>query len=168
MIRIVVNHDVVAVPQPVADIIVVERRDAPVVIVEEKPLAIPAPKAPHVAAADTAGEAPMFEGAIQAKPLIIPPHVVPNPLVVPGVNVRSLRMAGSVIKRSYRPFCTLFWTHLRLLLDACRFLLLRPGWRSRPHGRRTVRRNVPASDFPAPTSLVRFAASSSILRRCRK
>lgn len=97
MIRIVIDHDRIGIPEPVVDIRIVIRRNTEIETIEPESLAIPSPQPEDMAASEPAGKTPMFPGTIQMVMRIIAAGIVPDPLVV-RVNVRSLRMSCFVRK----------------------------------------------------------------------
>ena len=65
VIGIVVQHDVIAVPQPIVGVVVVVRRDAPVKAAEPEAVAASAFDAINVVAANYAAEAAVFPGMVK-------------------------------------------------------------------------------------------------------
>ena len=137
MLGIVVDHDIVAVPEPVAAVIVVSREEAEEEVPEAEPLTVAAAQAVDVAAADSAGETPVrprLRDAVAA----VRPIGVAYPLIVPDIHVRKIRMAG-LIDEVPRPADLRLLRLLRRLLGprAARVLLRltttivdrRRGWR---------------------------------------
>ena len=95
MIWIFVDHDGVAVPVPVVDVVIVVGRDAKVKIVEPEAVAIAASKAVFMTAPKTAGETTVFPGTIDVIVLVAAAGIVTDPMVV-VVDVRGLRMIGMI------------------------------------------------------------------------
>src|ERR1700722_4800573 len=139
MVRVVVDHDLVGAPLPVAAEAVVSRGHVKIETAEPEALAVAAFDAPHVALADASGEAAMLPGMIKVVVGIIAAGIVAYPLVV-GVNVRSFGVAGPV---------GIFWSLWR-----CTVL-----WR--PRRSRTARGDVPSADAVSRrTSFVFFLCES--------
>ena len=97
MVRIVIDNDIVAVPQPViaeADVI---RGNAEIEAAEPESVRTAAPEMPNVTATEAAGKAAVLPGMIEVVVRIIGAGVVANPLAV-SVDVRCIGMAGLVVK----------------------------------------------------------------------
>src|SRR5579859_3064576 len=126
MVRVIVDHDVVAIPEPVIGVVVIGGRNAEVE--PAKPEAIPAAAldAELVTPADAARKAAMLPRMIEMKAGIITARFVPDPLIV-RVNVGSVRMPRFVIE------CAIWLRGMPLA----------------PNGRRAMRRNVAAALTPA-------------------
>ena len=95
MVWIFVNHDGVAVPIPVVDVVIVVGRDAEVKIVEPEAVAIAASKAVFMTAPKTAGETAVFPGTIDVIVLVAAAGFMTDPSVV-MMNVRGLGMIGMI------------------------------------------------------------------------
>jgi hypothetical protein len=91
MVRVVIDHDVVATPIPVATKSYVKGGDAEVRTVEPKPARASTLQPPTVACADAKGKPPVFPGMIEVVVGVAAPGVMSNPRAV-GVNVRSVGM----------------------------------------------------------------------------
>jgi hypothetical protein len=88
MIRIGIEHDVVAIPQPVAHVVVIVRRHLEEVPADVEPVAPAAAQAPDVRSSNWSLKAPMRPRLIEMVVRIIAPRVVPYPAVILRVNVR--------------------------------------------------------------------------------
>ena len=140
MIGVVVDYDLVVIPVPVPCVAEIERSNAEVEAVKPKAVGTASANAPDVAASEAAGEASMFEGAVEVVASVIPPGVVSNPLAV-VVNVRGFGVAGLItIGGSWRGF--LVWGGFL----AGRSSLLRSSSHGAVRRRRTVGRDVSATD----------------------
>ena len=93
MIRVVVNHDLIARPVPVADDGVIVGENAPVKVVEPEAFAISALKVEYVLGTDASREVTMRPRVIQVEPGVVASRVVADPFVVTGVHVRDFRMS---------------------------------------------------------------------------
>jgi len=95
MVRVCVDHDLVAVPEPVIAVGKVKRSDAEGETAKPETVGTASAYAPNVAAAEAAGETAMFPGMIEVEAGIIATGVVSYPFAV-VVNVRGLRVAFPV------------------------------------------------------------------------
>jgi hypothetical protein len=93
VIGIVIDHDVIAVPEPVAAIAVIIRSNLKEATANIEAVVIAAAQPPYMLRADAGGETSMFPGTIHVIVNIIAAAVVSNPAIVLGVDVRSVRMA---------------------------------------------------------------------------
>jgi hypothetical protein len=160
MVGIVIEHNLIAVPQPIVGVGVIGLREAEKESAEPKTRRSAAAQAIDVAPADTAGESPMLEGPVEMVRRIVASGIMPYPLVV-GMDVWSFRMAGLVRETPV--------ARRAALLDATRFLLsswlLLPGGLLLHSGRgltarrgRTVGRYM-ATASPPSTTASRFIPS---------
>jgi len=95
MIGVIVDDDVVAVPEPVPTVIRIEGGDVEVESAEPEAAWTAAPEVPDVATADPAFKMAMFPGMVEVKVGVVASLVVTDPLAV-AVNVRGIGMAFSV------------------------------------------------------------------------
>ena len=86
VVRVVVDHDRVAVPQPVGAETDIVRGHTPIEVIEPKPLRAAAGQMKQVSLADTARETAMFKGMIQMIMRIVGSGVVSHPLVRPWLR----------------------------------------------------------------------------------
>jgi len=91
VVWIFVDHDGIAVPIPIIDVVVVIRRDAEIKIVEPEAIAISPAKAVLVLAPESTREAAMFPRMIDMIMSIAAARIMANPRVI-VVDVRHLRM----------------------------------------------------------------------------
>jgi hypothetical protein len=154
MIRIVVDYDRVGIPQPVGNIAELERRDAPVEVVEPEPRRAAALKMKHMAWSEAAREMPVFERMVQMELSVVPSSVVPNPLAV-MFDMRRIGMSRLVLEVS------LHRSRVRSFMGRWCFVRRRSlVWRGRRmHGRRTVRRYI------SPTHSASAASATRVLLR---
>ena len=125
VIGIVVDHDVIRSPIPIATIADIVWRNREEEAAESEPLWATSPKPPNVASTCGSGKMSVLPSPVDVIVRVTPAGIVPDPLVVLGMNVGSLWMPSLVGKRA----------PLR-----GRGRLMRNSHRSRP-----VRRNVSAS-----------------------
>jgi len=92
MVGIFVDHDLVAVPEPVIAVGKVEGGDAEGEAAKPKTVGTAAANPPNVAAAEAASEAAVLPGMIEVEAGIVATGVVPNPSAV-VVDVRGFGMA---------------------------------------------------------------------------
>src|SRR5579871_583864 len=98
MVWIVVDHDLIAVPQPIRHIVVVNRGHAEIEAAEPEALPIAPRQMKDVSAPDAARESPVLPGMVQMKPRVVFAGIVADPLTI-RMHVRSLRMSRLVGKR---------------------------------------------------------------------
>jgi len=98
VVGIVVDNDVVSVPEPIAAVTGVKWCDPEVVSTEPEAIGTSADDAPDVAATETTLKVAVFPGVVEVETGVIPSHVVADPFAV-AVDVRSLRMIFTVPKR---------------------------------------------------------------------
>src|SRR5579863_1355689 len=98
VVRVIVDHDVIAIPEPVIAIVVVIRRDREKETAETEPRRTAAAQPPNVSRANWACEMAVLPGMVEMIVRIVASGVVANPLVILRVNVRSLRMALLIIE----------------------------------------------------------------------
>jgi hypothetical protein len=89
VIWIVVQHDVVAVPQPIVGVVVLVRRDVPVKAAKPETVAASAFKAIDVVAADFAAEASVFPYMVLMITSIVAAPLMTDPAIAVRMNVRS-------------------------------------------------------------------------------
>jgi hypothetical protein len=160
MVGIVIEHDLVAVPQPIIGVSVVGIRDTEKESAEPKTPGAAATESIDMAPADAARESPMFERPVEVVRRIIASRIMPYPLVI-GMDVRSFRMSGLIRETAV--------ARRAALLDATRFLLssafllthgllLRSRRFLRASGRWTMRRDMAAAN-PAGAAASRLIPS---------
>ena len=95
MVRILVNHNGIGIPKPIADIGVIEWSHAEVVTAEPEALAVAPLKMEDMTRSNAQAKAAVFEGTIEVEARVITSGVMPDPLSV-IVDVGSVWMAGPV------------------------------------------------------------------------
>ncbi len=98
MVRIVVDHDLVAIPEPAVAEVIFERGDLKVEAVEPEALHAPSPEPEDMAAPDAAREASMLPGMIEVIVRIGGAGIMSDPGVVVCMDVRGIRMRRLVAK----------------------------------------------------------------------
>ena len=98
MIGIVIDHDVIAVPQPVIAGIVVIGRGLKKETADVESIATAAMQPPDMLRPERPGKASVLPGMIEMIMNIIPAHVVPDPAVIFRVNVRPRWMPRRVLE----------------------------------------------------------------------
>jgi hypothetical protein len=99
MVGIFVDHDLVAVPEPVTAQSEVKGGDAESEAAEPETGGTASANAPDVAAAEAAGESAMFKGMVEVESGIVSPGVVADPGAI-MMDVRGFGMAFHVATRS--------------------------------------------------------------------
>lgn len=92
VIGVLVDDDLVGVPEPIVAVAEVRGRDGEIEAAEPEAFAIAAGNAPDVAAAEAAVEAAVLPRMIEMEAGVIAAGIVADPLAV-SVDVRSFRMA---------------------------------------------------------------------------
>ena len=135
MVGILVDHDLVATPVPVPDDVVIEGGDVPEVVAEPEAFPIPAREVEYVLRSETTPEMSVCPRLSDVVMRIVSATIVADPSIVPGVNVRNVRMTSPV--------------HFHVVLSR-RLPAARWGRSARRRGRsrgsRPARRNVSAAD----------------------
>src|SRR5579862_246554 len=153
MIRILVDHHLIAVPVPACDDVVIVGRYVPINVPEPEAFAVSSAQHEDVLRAEAAAEASVRPGLIDMVMRIAGARIVAHPLIVVGVHVRKFRMTSLISGNAVLG---------RGLLNASRYRCR--GWRECPSGRGTVSGNVPAADRCGMTAAVRLPAVLPILR----
>ena len=117
MIRIVIDHDIVRVPQPSIHKAVVIRRNTEEEPAEPEPRRPSTPQPPHMRRPKTSRKVPMLPRMVQMIVRIIPPRVMPDPMI--AIDMRSIRMSRRIrIRVSSRRFMSrLYPMTLRRLIN---------------------------------------------------
>ena len=97
VVGIFVNHDIVAIPEPIAAIAEVEGGYAETKTAEPEAVRASAAKMPHMAAAEAAGEVSVLKGMIEMIVNVAAAGVVANPLAV-VMDVGSVGMPRFVVE----------------------------------------------------------------------
>jgi len=147
MVRIVVEHDVVGVPDPVHSVRNVIRCDAELITGKPEAVRSSTFKTVNVARPDFCQKASMLPGSIETVVTIVAACVVADPSIVVCVNVRHFGMGVLVAKAT--PFFRL------TLTEVFRNLSARRRWSS-SHRLRTSGRNMPAADTSASMLFMLF------------
>lgn len=93
MVRIVVNHDLVRIPQPIAAIADVVWRNAKEETAKPKTAGTSVGEMPNVPAPYLARKAPVLPREVEMIVRIIGPGVMPNPSIALNFDVGGLRVA---------------------------------------------------------------------------
>ena len=158
IIGIFVDDDRIGSPQPAGYVRIVERSDAPIVIVEPEPLAVATLEVKYVARSKATGKVAVFKRMVQVKACVVSRDVVADPFTV-GVDVRRIGMAWHIpeivlLDGLFAAAMLLISRRPRRLLLALAMLLL--GWG--PHRLRTMLR-YETSAHPAATPAFMIALS---------
>ena len=87
MVGVIVDDDVVTVPQPVADVACIEWGNAEVESAEPEAAGTATDEAPAVARAESSFETAVFPRMVEVEPGVIPSLIVADPLVIVKVTV---------------------------------------------------------------------------------
>ena len=98
VVRIVVDHYVVAVPEPIVTVGDIEGGNAEIESAEPEPAGTAADQAPAMAGAEASFEVSMFPGMLEMEACVVASLFVPYPLAV-AMNMRGLRMAFAIAER---------------------------------------------------------------------
>lgn len=109
MIGVVVDNDVVTIPEPVADVVVVVGSHTKVEAPKLEPVSIPSVQAVNKTRANGAGEMSVRPGLVEMVVGIIPPGIVAHPAIGSCVNVRRIGMAGLLREITALVWLPLLW-----------------------------------------------------------
>src|SRR5258708_17606288 len=124
MIWIRIEHDVVAIPQPAAHIVVIVRRNLEEIPANVEPIAVAAAYPPDVRSPNRPLKPSMLPRLIEMVMLVIAPRVVPYPMLILRVNMRRfcvpllVRVSPPLLSRLLLAAASLLdtpWLTLRLL-----------------------------------------------------
>src|SRR5579863_7550430 len=167
MIRIVVDYDIVAVPDPIGAIVEVKRRYGKKESAKPESVSVATLDPVDMSGTNLAPKVAMLPGMIEMVMRVVLPTVMPHPLVVAGVHVRGLGMSWLILIRrllvvALIPATTVSgWWSLRRWRPSAR------GWNS--HCRGTMSWDVPtaysaAAPLSASSSL--SSATPSLRQHC--
>ena len=148
MVGIFVDDDVIAVPKPIANVIVIVGSYAEGEAAEPEALAVSSAQAEHMTAAKTAGEAAMFPRMIEMIVGIIAAGIVADPSVI-VVDVRSFGVIGLIAEGRARVFLRAGFRGT--IFGGAIFRTVRRGISG---GCWAVRGNVTAADVASTTALL--------------
>ena len=117
VVGILVNHDIVAIPKPIAAVTDIERSDAEIETAEPEAAGTTAAEVPDVSAAEAAGKAAVLPGMIEVKTRVIAALIVTNPFAV-RMDMGSIGVARTIVERLFglgRARCAVkrFWAVVR-------------------------------------------------------
>jgi hypothetical protein len=135
VVRVVVNHDGIGIPEPVRDICIIKRGNTEIEAAEPEALPVATLKVIYVTGPEPTVEAAVLEWMVQVESWIVWSKIMSGPPAI-MMYVRSFRMAFHI------PMLSMFGH----------------GSGGGVHGRRTTRRDVPA----AKTTTSVFAALLSV------
>lgn len=136
MIRVLIDHHLIATPIPFANDVVIVRGNVPVEIVEPEALPVASPEHKHVLRSEAAFEMPVRPGMIDLEVHVCAAAAMSHPLIVVGMHVRNFRMASLVCADP------VLRRRVALLSSDWRRQVRRSG---RPSGSWTASRNVPTT-----------------------
>jgi hypothetical protein len=108
MVGVLVDHDPIAGPVPAGHDVVVEGGYVPVEGIEPETLRTASGQNEYVLRAEAAGEVPVCPRLIEVIMRVVRTAVMPDPLVVFGVNVGKLRVTF-LVRRNVVLGCSLAW-----------------------------------------------------------
>jgi hypothetical protein len=173
VIRIFVDHDRIAVPVPIINIVIIVWRNAEEPVVKPEAVAVSSSEVILMAASKAAGETAVLPGMIQMIVGIVAAGIVPDPSVI-VVDVRSFRVTRLIAERPAVSFLRAAFRRavvLRTILGSAilsaavigraifRPAIFRPAifgslGRSSTHGRRPMRRDVTATHIARAAALL--------------
>jgi len=169
MVGIFVYDDIIVVPVPITDVVVIVGRYAEVEVVKEEALAVSTAEAEHMAAAEAASEAAVLPWMIDAIVFVAAAGIVADPCVI-VVDVRGFRVTGPVAEGSAPVFltaafrCAIFCCAIfRTIFRRAIFRTASPGISCRCWA---VRGYVSAADVASAAAL-RLLAMLLLALRCR-
>jgi hypothetical protein len=169
MVRILVDHNRIRIPEPIGDVRKIFGRDAKVCAPEPESVGTSAFQTEHVTWSKAQGKASVFERTIYVVASIIATIIVPHPFAI-GMHVRSLRMPLKIAETALLTASTLLPAAALLRSALHGSLLLHRGWpllrspllRSLSSGgRRSMRRNVPTTNATL-VALIPMVASAPL------
>jgi hypothetical protein len=186
VVGIFVDHDGIAIPEPIRGVLVVIRRNAEVPVIEPETIAAAASKAILMAAPETARESAVFPRMVDMIVRVVAAGIVADPGVI-VVDVRHLRMIrliaegtmivlracvlGTALLRAPLLRTCVLWSALRSAIFSraivgCTIV----ARRSASCGRRTVSGNVAAADIASAAALLSttLCLATSFLRKSRR
>ena len=92
MIRVLVDHDLIAGPIPSRDDVVIIGGDVPIEIAKPEAFSVSTRKDEYMLRAKATGEASVCKRLIDVVMRIVGATIMSDPLIVFGVNVRNVRM----------------------------------------------------------------------------
>lgn len=114
IVRVVVEHDVIGVPLPAIYKDKVNGGNAEEEAAEPETIATASAKPPYMTRAESARETAVLPGVIEVVARIISAFIVPDPLIIAGMNVGRVGVSSPVVEfavvRGRRLRGTLFWS----------------------------------------------------------
>src|SRR5580692_3342194 len=92
MVGVFIDHDLIATPVPVFDDVVIVRGDVPVKIAKPEAFPVSPRKCEYMLRSKATGEAPVRPWLLEVVMRIGGSTIVPDPSIVPGIDVRHARM----------------------------------------------------------------------------
>jgi hypothetical protein len=97
VVRIVIDHDVIVVPEPVSGVVIIVRRHLEEEAANVESIKSTAAQAPDVPRAKAYGKVSVLPGMVKVVVLVIAARIVANPAIIFSVDVRGLRVAFLVV-----------------------------------------------------------------------
>ncbi len=96
MVGVVVDHDLIASPVPVSDDVVIVRGDVPGEIVKPEAFPVSSRKHEYMLRSKATGEMPVCPWLREVIMCIAGATIMSHPSIVPGIDVRNVRMTRPV------------------------------------------------------------------------
>jgi hypothetical protein len=96
VIRVLIDHDLIGIPEPVIAETEIVRGDAKIEAAEPETARASSANPPDVAATETSGKPPVFPGMIQMIVDIIAPGIMADPSIMLDINVGNGGMTGTI------------------------------------------------------------------------
>jgi len=96
MVGVFVDHDLIASPVPIADDVVIVRGDVPVEIIKPEAFPISSSQHEYMLGSKATGEAPVRPRLRKLVMRIAGSTLMSDPPIVPGIDVRNVRMTRPV------------------------------------------------------------------------
>jgi len=96
MIRVFVDHDLIASPVPVRDDVVIEGGDVPIETAKPEAFPVSSRKVEYMLRSEAAAEMPVCPGLSEAVMRIVGATIMAYPSIVLSIHVRNVRMAWFV------------------------------------------------------------------------
>jgi hypothetical protein len=96
VVRVLINDDLVAIPEPVTGVVVIGWGNTKEEATETETLPVPSPKMVDMTRPKAAREASMFERTIDVISGVTAARIMTHPLIIVCMHVRSLRVPSSI------------------------------------------------------------------------
>ena len=97
MVGVVINHDVIIIPEPAVGIVIVVWRNLEIETTDIESIYAAAAETPDMLRAEAAGEASVLPGMVNVIIGIVATGVVSHPAIIFSVDMRSFRMTLLIV-----------------------------------------------------------------------